>query len=132
MGLEAYIAYDRSDVVSEVRKRYPEGVDVLLDLADDADGLKKISVAVRPGGTIGSTIRSVNEASAKDHGLVGLNVNLYESPQSSRDGLDRLVAMVADGIVKPPPLVERNLDDAVEALELEKADKITGKIVLNV
>ena len=130
LGLDAYIAFDRGNVIDEVRKRYPDGVDVLLDLADDADDLKKVSVVVRRGGTIGSTIRSVDEAFAKEHGLVGLNVNLYDSPQSSRDGLDRLAALVADGTVKPPPLIERSLNDAVEAIEARKARKITGKIVL--
>jgi len=32
--------------------------------------------------------------------------------------------------VKPPPLTERSLDDAVDAIESRKAGKITGKVVL--
>lgn len=132
LGLEAFIAYDRDDVPAELRKRYPGGVDALLDLADDADGFKRVAAAVRPGGTIASTVLDVDDAFAKSAGLVGIDISLFDSPQSSRDGLERLAALVERGTVTAPIASEGKLEDAVDILEMQKAGKFTGKVVMTV
>jgi NADPH:quinone reductase-like Zn-dependent oxidoreductase len=132
LGLEFFVAYDSDDVAAAVRAKYPDGVEALLDLADDADGVKRMEQLVRRGGIVASTIRSIDEADATALGIRGLNVNLNESPQSSHDGLRRLAALVEQGTVKPPIVAERNLSDALQALELQKSGKATGKILITV
>jgi NADPH:quinone reductase-like Zn-dependent oxidoreductase len=132
LGLDLYVAYDRDHVIAAVRAKYPDGVDALLDLVEDADGVKRMEQVVRRGGVVASTIRTIDEADAAARGIRGLNVNLNESPQSSHDGLRRLAEYVERGSVKPPIVAERNLSDAVQALELQKSGAITGKILITV
>ena len=132
IGIETYVAYDRDDVVQSIRTKYPNGVDAVLDLAEDAEAVKKTADVLRPGGSIASTIRAVDVEHFKERGLTGLNVNLFESPQSSREGLRSLAEMVEQGRLRVPIVAERNLVDAVAALELQKSRKIAGKIVLSI
>jgi NADPH:quinone reductase-like Zn-dependent oxidoreductase len=131
LGLDAFVVFDREDVVAAARARYPAGVDVLLDLADDAAGLRKMAAIVRDGGRIGSTVHSA-DGFVSERGITATDIDLFGSPQDSRDGLDRLLAMVADGTVKVKIAAERPLDQAVEALATQKSGKLNGKIVLTV
>jgi NADPH:quinone reductase-like Zn-dependent oxidoreductase len=130
LGVEVYAGYDRVDVVAAMRARYPNGVDAVFDLADDADAIKELAAVLRPGGSIASTIHAVDEAYFKSRGITGINVNLFESPQSSHEGLSRLVEMVERGVVRVPPVTERSLADAVSTLELVKSGQINAKVVL--
>ena len=104
----------------------------MLDLASDPEAIKGYADVLKQGGTIGSTIRSIDAGFFKERGLNGLNVNLDESPQSSHDGLRRLAAMVEHGELRVPLAAEHDLEDALEALEEVKAGKVTGKSVLTV
>lgn len=130
LDLDGYAAYDRDDVVDVMRARYPEGVDVAIDLADDGDGVKRIAEVIRSGGAIASTIGAVDEKYFSHRDVKGINVNLMESPQSSHEGLRRLAEMVEQGRLRVPIVAERNLVDAVQALDLLKSGRISGKIIL--
>jgi NADPH:quinone reductase-like Zn-dependent oxidoreductase len=133
LGLERYIAYDSEDVVSVLRQRYPEGIDALLDLVDDAQGLERFVDVVRRGGMIASTIRnSIEPGVFEKRDRVGLSVNLDESPQSSHDGLRRIVALVESGSLRVPIAAEHDLESGIEALAEVKAGKVTGKSLLTV
>ena len=133
LGLERYIAYDSEDVVGVLRQGYPEGIDVLLDLVDDARGIERFVEVVRPGGTLASTIRnSIEPGVFEKRDRVGLSVNLDESPQSSHDGLRRIAAMVESGSLRVPIAAEHDLESGVEALAEVKAGKVTGKSLLTV
>ena len=132
LSLGAYVSYDREDVVSAVRAKYAQGVHAIIDLADNASALQKLTVLLRSGGTIASTIHAVDEAYVRERGLRGLNVNLFESPQSSHEGLRTIIDMVERGAIRAPIAAERNLSDAVEALELQKSGAISGKIIVTI
>jgi len=132
LGLELYIPYEVEEATQTLRRRYPDGVDFVLDLASDPEAIKGYADVLKQGGTIGSTIRSIDAGFFKERGLNGLNVNLDESPQSSHDGLRRLAAMVEHGELRVPLAAEHDLEDALEALEEVKAGKVTGKSVLTV
>ena len=54
----------------------------MLDLASDPEAIKGYADVLKQGGTIGSTIRSIDAGFFKERGLNGLNVNLDESQQS--------------------------------------------------
>jgi NADPH:quinone reductase-like Zn-dependent oxidoreductase len=132
LKLERYIPYEVEDAAKTLRERYPDGIDVVIDLADDKDAIKTYAGVLRPGGKIASTIRSIDAGFFAQRGLTGLNVNLDESPQSSRDGLNRLAALVAGGDLRVPIAAEHDLENAVEALEEVKAGKVAGKSLLTV
>jgi NADPH:quinone reductase-like Zn-dependent oxidoreductase len=132
LGIADFIAYDREDVVERVRASAPDGVDAVLDLADDAEHIAAMSAVLRKGGTIASTIRAIDEDSFKQRGFHGINVNLEGSPQSSHEGLREVAAMVERGRLRVPIVAERDLTDAVEALELVKSGSVAGKVVLTI
>lgn len=132
LSVETYAAYDQGDVVEAMRAKYPDGVDAVLDVADDADALVRTAGMLKRGGWIASTIRSVEPERLKPLGVNGLNVNLFESPQASHEGLRTLAQMVEGERLRVPIVAERNLTDAVAALELQKSGKINGKILLTI
>jgi NADPH:quinone reductase-like Zn-dependent oxidoreductase len=132
LGIDAFIAYDREDVVARTREIAPDGVDSVLDLANDTEHIGTMAAVLRKGGTIASTIRAIDEDEFKRRGLHGINVNLEGSPQSSHEGLREVAMMVERGRLRVPIVAERDLTDAVAALELVKSGSVAGKVILTV
>ncbi len=124
--------YDREDVVETVKAWYPEGVDGILDLVSkDADAVAKFAPLLAPGGKLVSTNHAADEAWFARSGLTAHNLSLSDTPQSSRESLEELAAMVAGTI---HVFVERHapLAEAAEILEESKSGKLGGKAVLTV
>lgn len=132
LGLELYIPYEVEDAAKTLRARYPDGIDFLVDLASSPEAIRGYADVVRAGGTVASTIRSIEPGFFEERGIAGLNVNLDESPQSSHDGLRRLAAMVESGDVRVPIAAEHDLTGAIEALDSVKNHKVNGKVLLTV
>jgi len=104
---------DRTEtsVPDAVQRTHPHGIDVLVDLASDADGFATLAALVRPGGTA-LTTRYVADTEALASRAVG-GVNFRVSMSSGL--LERLAdAVVNDRIVVPP--ITRVALDAVPAL----------------
>lgn len=75
-------------------------------------------------------IRAVDEGRLAARGIRGMNIAMSGTPQSSPDGLGKLAALVKSGVLSVRLQAELPLADAAKALELSKAGKTTGKIVL--
>ena len=132
LGLDRFVAYDRENVHDVLRQAFPNGVDALLDLADDATHVNALVDTVRRDGVLATTIHNIDEDYAREHGVRGMNINLFESPQSSHEGLRNIVELLERGDLRVPIAAEYNLTDAVQALELQKSGKVTGKVLITV
>lgn len=132
LGAEVYAGYDRDDVVERVCAQFPDGVDAVIDVANDAGGTKVLARIVRRGGSYVSTIGAVDPAFFRERGIDAANVNLAQSPQSSHEALREIARMVEEGRLRVPLVAERDLVDAIPALDLVKAGGVDGKVVLAV
>jgi NADPH:quinone reductase-like Zn-dependent oxidoreductase len=132
LGVDEPVAYDRDDVVATVSAKHPGGVDALLDLVSDTEGMKHLGSLIRPGGKAVSTIGSADKTWFRQQGVDAENAVMSHTPASSNAGLRELARLVEDGTIHVVITAERELDDAAQALELSKSGTVDGKIVLTV
>jgi NADPH:quinone reductase-like Zn-dependent oxidoreductase len=132
LGVDAFVAYDRGDVVDAIKAAHPGGVDAVLDLVDDADALKRTATLLRDGGAIVSTIGAVDEKSAAPRNLTAQNLYAADSPQWSHAGLRTLLQLLEEGTLRVTIAGEHPLSEAVEALEQSKRGAVNGKLVITV
>jgi NADPH:quinone reductase-like Zn-dependent oxidoreductase len=130
LGATTVVDYTTADVTGQVRARYPEGVDALIDLvAYAADGPQGLPLdVVRPGGTVASTLGAADAHALEARQLTGANV--MAAP--TREVIETLAGQVADGTLKA---------DVEQVLPLEQADaglaalaggQARGKIIITV
>ncbi len=109
-----------------LRRRFPGGVDALLDLMSAAPRFAELASSVRPGGTAVSTVYAADPSRAGPSGARQINLSLEPSAAL----LDRLVDEVVSRRIPVP--VERtvSLDGAIGALREVKAGRGAGKTVI--
>ncbi|MDQ2908443.1 MAG: NADP-dependent oxidoreductase [Candidatus Eremiobacteraeota bacterium] len=118
------------DLARAVRKRHPEPFDAVFDLVSDGETLKKNVPLVKKGGKLVTTIHVADEKWFADQGITATNVVMYETPQSSPQGLDELAKMVVDRALQVEVTTEKPLAQAVSVLDDVKSGKLHGKAVL--
>ncbi|MBC5801298.1 MAG: NADP-dependent oxidoreductase [Candidatus Eremiobacteraeota bacterium] len=120
------------DLVRAVGERHPHAFDAVFDLVNDGETLKKNAPLVKKGGRLVTTIHVADEPWFRDHDIQATNVVMYETPQSTPQGLDELARMVVDRTLSVEVATEKPLDEAPEVLDEVKAGKLQGKVVLRV
>ncbi|HEY5341267.1 MAG TPA: NADP-dependent oxidoreductase, partial [Candidatus Aquilonibacter sp.] len=117
LGDVEFVAYDREEPVGAALARCPGGVDGALDLVDDANEIKVVSEAVKPGGAIVSTIGALDEAWCATRKITATNLVMNQTPRSSPAGLLELARMVERGELAVMIAAQPDLDGAPAALE---------------
>jgi NADPH:quinone reductase-like Zn-dependent oxidoreductase len=106
-GAAETIDYLKSDLGDAVRRAHTNGVDVLVDLASDAEAFRALASLVRRGGTAITTRDVADEKAAASMGVTGVNFHLDQCPEL----LARVGDAVASGRVVPPPITRVTLGD---------------------
>src|SRR3954451_7984205 len=119
LGVSDVVARD-GDVVQLVRARYPEGVDALIDLVNYAPGTYE--AALNDGGRIASSTGAAGEGAGRS--------NVMASP--TRENLERLGGVLADGSLRVPIQRAYDLAKAPEALAALSAEHTQGKLAIKV
>jgi NADPH:quinone reductase-like Zn-dependent oxidoreductase len=115
------------DVLETLRAKHPQGVAAIIDTGSDAAGLARLSEAVRKGGTVTSMKGAANIDELAKRGIKGVNVGT----QVTRERLDHLAGLAAEGKLKAPHIKTFPLDRAGEAFELIVQDHL-GKLVVTI
>jgi NADPH:quinone reductase-like Zn-dependent oxidoreductase len=102
-------------------------VAAIIDTGSDAAGLARLSEAVRKGGTVTSMKGAANIEELANRGIKGVNVGT----QVTRERLDHLAGLAADGKLKAPHIQTFPLDRAGEAFEVIAQDHL-GKLVVKI
>jgi NADPH:quinone reductase len=108
-GAAEVIDYTAGSVPDALRRAHPDGIDVLIDLASDADGFAELASLVRSGGTALKTRfqYAADIEALASHGVAGVN---FEQHVSS-GVLERLADAVLSGRIVAPPITRITLDD---------------------
>jgi NADPH:quinone reductase len=107
-GAAEVIDYKAGSVPDALRQAHPDGIDVLIDVASDADGFAALASLVRSGGTALKTrFQFAADIDAlASRGVAGVNYELHASSAA--------LQKVADGVVKGsivvPPITRIALD----------------------
>jgi NADPH:quinone reductase len=95
-----------------VRRARPDGIDVLIDLASDAESFASLASLVRPGGAAVSTRYVADTRALLASGVRGVNFVLRQTSEV----LERLADDLISGRIVPPPVTRLALDEVPAAL----------------
>jgi NADPH2:quinone reductase len=109
-----------------IRQTHPDGVDVLVDLANDAQGFAALTGLVRRGGTALTTRYVANLDELKGRGVTPINFQL----QSSVELLERVGQALSTGRIVAPPINRISLAQAPAVLAAQNGSAPDGKTVI--
>jgi NADPH:quinone reductase-like Zn-dependent oxidoreductase len=108
-GAAEVIDYRAGSVPDTLRRAHPDGVDVLIDVASDADGFAALASLVRTGGTALKTrfqfVADIESLASR--GVTGVNYEL----SASSGVLERVAEAIDSGRIVAPPIARIALDD---------------------
>jgi NADPH:quinone reductase len=109
-----------------VAREHPGGIDVLVDLANDADEFARLARLVRTGGTA-LTTRYVADADAL--AAAGVTAMNFQVP-ASVELLERVAHALAVHSIVPPPINRISLQQAPAVFAGENGSLLDGKTVI--
>lgn len=127
LGADYLIDYHDADFVAEMKKREPNGVDIVLDFVG-YDTLKNSFGCVKKGGYLVSIVNKVDPKKCEELGIHG---NFFVVRPEGQQ-LKKMAELFDSGKLKPPHIEEMPLSDYSEAFKKSQAGHTVGKIVLKV
>ncbi|WP_232295353.1 NADP-dependent oxidoreductase [Parafrankia sp. EUN1f] len=127
LGAAEVIDHRAVDVVDEILRRHPDGVDAVVNLALPGDGLAGAATAIRPGGRLLNIVFPTPDTAA----FKGRDLTVATVITSARPGdLDLLAARALDGSL--PVAISRRypLTDGVRACVEFLNEHTRGKVVV--
>ena len=106
-GAVEVVDHTAVSVPDAVTQTHPDGIDVLVDVASDADGFATLAALVRPGGTALTTRYVADTEALASRGVAGVNFRVVMSSET----LERLADRVVTGTIVVPPITLIKLDD---------------------
>lgn len=126
-GAAATVDYAGGDVATQLLAAYPHGVDALIDLHSDAEGLAELGRAVRSGGV---AISSRGPAAAAGPRLEQRGVRFAAANRFPATRLPELTALIDAGQLRVPPLKVFTLEQTAAALAEMAEGHVRGKLVI--
>lgn len=127
LGATETVDYSDDDVVDALRARFPDGIDVLIDLVNRGDAFTAIAGLVRDGGRIATTLGAADVEALAARGIRATNVMGAPTAEKLAD----IVEHVAEGSVHVEVQETFPLERAGEAIAAFAAGTV-GKLVLTV
>lgn len=122
LGASEVVDYSR-DVALEIRRRYPEGIQGLLDLVHFGDSFGEFAALVVPGGRAASSLGAANVEDLAARGVTATNFSAKADPET----LGRLAELADSGELRTPLQQVYRLEEAGKALE-DFRGRTRGKI----
>jgi NADPH:quinone reductase len=94
-------------VPDAVQRTHPDGIDILVDVASDANGFATLAALVRAGGTALTTRYFADTEALASRGVAGVNFRV----DMSSEALERIADLVVTGTIIVPPITVIKLDD---------------------
>jgi NADPH2:quinone reductase len=112
-GAAETVDHNLASVMRAVATAHPDRIDILIDVASDADAFAELATLVKPGGTALTTKFAADSATLEAGGITGVNylVNV------STDLLERVADELVAGRIVAPPITDISLDDVPAAFE---------------
>ncbi len=120
------IDYTSQRVADTVRRIQPNGIDALVDVANNGAEFAALAATVRRGGTAITTKYVADVDGLSKAGVTGINFQLKPSAEE----LGSLADAVANERIEPPPISRVPLADAPAAWDHAGAGQRGGKTVL--
>jgi NADPH:quinone reductase len=125
-GAAETIDHTMVPLTEAVRQAHPDGIDVLVDLASDAQSFASLASLVRPGGAAVSTRYVADTRALSASGVRGANFALRQTSEV----LERVAKDLIDHRVVPPPMTHIALAEVPAAMASRSHDDVKTVIVL--
>jgi len=127
LGAKDVIDYSKGDTIEQTQRRYPDGVDVVVDLTNVGEAVLRDARVVRTGGTIVSSLYGP-EQSAFPPGVTVQYIQLTAQPGDLQD----LAQRAASGSLRIEIGKRYDLPQAAQALTdlVDPAKHTRGKLVI--
>lgn len=120
------------DVFDTLRTSHPKGVDAVLDLVNGPDTIHRDAGILKPGGSLVSTIYAADEKWFAERKITAHNIASGTNPFSSRQGLNEIARMLAEGKITARIRTTVDLDGADQMLEKLRHGGLHGKVVIHI
>jgi NADPH:quinone reductase len=129
LGADEDVDYAAGDVVSQVRKRYRDGVDAVADVINGGDALLAIAAALKPGGTLVSSLYGPDQSAYPN----GVRVHYIQSSPQPGD-LAELARLASAGTLRVEVGKTYPFTEASQALSdlLDPTKHTRGKLVVTI
>jgi NADPH:quinone reductase len=112
-GAAETVDHNLESVMRAVRAAHPDGIDILIDVASDADAFAELASLVKAGGTALTTTSVADVGALAADGITGVNYVVTISTELLTRVVDELVA----GRIAKPPIRDIRLDEVPAAFE---------------
>jgi len=123
LGASDAVDYETGDLIDAIRAVHPGPLDAIIDLASDAETVRRLSALLRDGGIVASP---VGTAPMDDPRLKGV----FVIADVNRARLEQLSSWLADGTLVLPAIRAYILDEIGAALRESEAGHVRGKLVI--
>jgi len=128
MGAAGVVDYTTEDPVGELRSRYPDGVDAVIDLVGIPDLLAGVASALKPGGRVASTVLP-----PEMQGVAGLGVEGTMTVRFAADHrFPEIAVRIAEGSIRIPAIQSFPFDHVQDAVALQATRHVRGKIAVQI
>jgi NADPH:quinone reductase-like Zn-dependent oxidoreductase len=125
-GVDETVDHTAAPLPELLERTHPDGIDVLVDLASDAEAFAVLAGLVRGGGTALTTRYVADEAALAANGVSAVN---FQVPAST-ELLERVADALAAGRVVAPPINRISLTQAPAVFAGEYGSLRDGKTVI--
>lgn len=112
-GAAETLDHNLHSVMRGVAAGHPDGIDVLIDVASDAEGFAELATLVKRGGTALTTKFVADNATLDAGGIIGVNYVVSVSPELLERVADELMA----GRIAAPPIRDIRLEEVPAAFK---------------
>jgi NADPH:quinone reductase-like Zn-dependent oxidoreductase len=123
-GAAETVDHTQVSLPDAVKRSHPQGIDVLIDVASDADGFATLASLVRPAGSAVTTKYVADADSLSGAGVTGINFAV--NPYLTAELLARLADALVRGRIAAPPITRISLEQASPAA----GGRVEGKAVI--
>jgi NADPH:quinone reductase-like Zn-dependent oxidoreductase len=128
-GATETVDYTAGDPVEQIKERYPDGVDAVIDFHSDAEELARFGSLVHPGGVAVST-RGPAGAAAPE--LEKRGVRFAPANRVPPERLPEITEALESGRLRVPPVKTYPLERTADAIKEMAAGHVRGKLAITV
>jgi NADPH:quinone reductase-like Zn-dependent oxidoreductase len=128
MGAAAVVDYTVEDPVAELRMRFPDGVDAVIDLVGIPDLLAGFASALKPGGRVASTVLPPEMQGVAGKGIEGKMTARYAADHR----FPEIAVRIAEGSLRIPAIQAFPFDHIQDAVALQATRHVRGKIAVQI
>jgi NADPH:quinone reductase-like Zn-dependent oxidoreductase len=125
-GVAETVDHTAAPLPQQVEQTHPDGIDVLVDLASDAESFAALAALVRKGGTALTTLYVANGDELEARGVTGVNFQL----PASAELMQRVADALASRRIVTPPVTRVSLTEAPAVFAATNGGAPDGKTVI--